>query len=91
MDVRSGRELGSGIPFRVLVYIPFPVINSLANAQIQSELFDDLPSETEIGPTAQTVGGRNGKGIEHIVLIEIDPVVPFAGIEGLKAETQAYW
>lgn len=50
---------------------------------------NDLPTKTEVRAATETINGRNGVGIEHIVLVGIDAVRPFAGIEALEAKAQA--
>ena len=50
---------------------------------------NDLPTKTEVRAAPETIDGRNGVGIEHIVLVGIDAVRPFAGIEALEAKAQA--
>lgn len=65
---------------------PFGTINRFANPQIECQLIDDLPFETQVRPTTQTIGRRNGERVEHIVLVEVDTVCPFPGIEPLKSE-----
>lgn len=65
---------------------PLGTINRFANPQIECQLIDDLPFETQVRPTAQTIGRRNGERVEHIVLVQIDAIGPFPGIEPLKSE-----
>ena len=50
---------------------------------------NDLPTKTEVRAATETIDGRNGVGIEDIVLVGIDAVRPFAGIEALEAEAKA--
>ena len=50
---------------------------------------NDLPTLSDDPAATETIDGRNGVGIEHIVLVGIDAVRPFAGIEALEAKAQA--
>ena len=52
---------------------------------------NDLPTKTEVRAATETIDGRDGKSIKYIVLIEVDAIFPFAGVEGLQAKAQAYW
>ena len=52
---------------------------------------NDLPTKTEVRAATETIDGRDGKSIKYIVLIEVDAIFPFAGVEGLKTKAQAYW
>ena len=68
---------------------PLLCIDGLGDAEVKRELGNDLPSEAQVSATAQTVGRRDRKGVQHIVLVDIDAVRPFAGIEALEAEAKA--
>ena len=81
MDVRAR---AGAIVFRS----PSLGVNSLANAHVESQLRDDLPSYAEIRAAAKTVHRRNRKGIQYIVLVRINTVSPRAGIEALQPKTQ---
>ena len=48
-----------------------------------------MPFEAEICPAAQTIDRRDRKSIKDIVLVAIDAVRPFAGVEALEAEAKA--
>ena len=64
---------------------PTLLIDRFAEAAIECDVRMSLPFEAEIRPAPQTVTGRNRERIEHIVLVEVDPVVPVAGIEELRS------
>ena len=66
-------------------------VNRLANTQIERELTDDLPLEKDIRSAAKAIRRRNGKSIQHIVLVKIDAVLPVTGIEGLDSESKTQW
>lgn len=68
---------------------PLLCINGLGDAEVKRELGNDLPSEAQVSATAQTVGRRDRKGVQHIVLVDIDAVRPFTGVEALEAEAKA--
>ena len=84
MDVRAG--LGA-----VVLRCPRFGIDGFAEAEIECELWDDLPTETDIRASAETVRRRNREGIKDVVLVGIDAVIPFASVESLKPEAQGYW
>lgn len=67
---------------------PFGTINRFANPQIECQLVDNLPFETQVPPTAQTVGRRNRKRVEYVVLVQIDPVLPFLRVKTLQPKPQ---
>ena len=73
----------------VFLYIPVTGIDSFWKAEIEGELGDDLPPETEVETSAETVSGRDGIGIKHIVLVEVDAIRPFAGVKELKSQFDA--
>ena len=64
---------------------PTLLIDCFAEAAIERNVRMSLPFEAEIRPTAQTITGRNRERIEHIVLVEVNAVVPVAGIEELRS------
>ena len=66
-------------------------IDGFGGTEIERQLGDDLPTETEVETTTETVGGRDRIGVEHIVLVEVDAVGPFAGIEGLRTNSYGKW
>lgn len=68
---------------------PFTCIDGFRGTEIEGQLRNDLPTKTEVRAATETIDGRNGVGIEHIVLVGIDAVRPFAGIEALEAKAQA--
>ena len=70
---------------RVFLYVPITSIDSLGGAEIERQLRDNLPTQAKECPAAQTIDRRNRVGIEHIVLITINTVVPLPGIEPLEA------
>lgn len=65
---------------------PLLCIDGFGGTEIERQLGDDLPAETEVETTTKTVGGGDGIGVEHIVLIEVDAVGPVLSIEGLKTK-----
>ena len=71
--------------------IPIAGVDSFGGSEIESQLRDDLPTEAEIETSSEAVGGRNGVGVEHVVLISVNAVGPILSIERLKTEFQAYW
>ena len=82
MDVRVG--------LRAIVRRgPHLGIDGFAEAEIECELRDDLPTETDISASAKTVHRRNGEGIKDVVFVGIDAVIPFASIEALESEPNA--
>ena len=80
-------ELGLGI----FLDVPSPVIDRFRHTKIERQLLNYLPFEAQIGAATKAVGRRNGKGIEHVVLIDINAVVPVASVEELNSEPQRYW
>ena len=66
---------------------PLLCIDGFGGSEIERELRDDLPSKTEVGTSAETIDSRDGEGIEHVVLIAVDTVSPFAGIKSLKTKS----
>ena len=94
VNIRLGGHGGGGVgslPFGVFAGIPRLGIDGFADAQVERHLRNNLPSETEVRSTAQTIGRRDGEGIEHVVLIGIDAVVPFAAVKPLEPEPQLQW
>ena len=82
MDVRAG--------LRAIVRRgPRLGINRFAEAEIECELRDDLPAETDISASAKTVHRRDGESVKDVVFVTIDAVVPFASIEALESEPNA--
>ena len=84
MDVRAGlgAVVGGG---------PGAFVEGFAEAEVKGKLLDDLPTKADISSAAETVCCRNGEGVQHIVLIEIDAIVPIAGVEELCSEFQGKW
>ena len=70
---------------------PFSCIDGFRGTEIEGQLRNDLPTKTEVRAATETIDGRDGKSIKYIVLVAIDAVIPFAGVEGLKTKLQAYW
>ena len=70
---------------------PFSCIDGFRGTEIEGQLRNDLPTKTEVRAATETIDGRDGKSIKYIVLVAIDAVIPFAGVEGLKTKAQAYW
>ena len=68
---------------------PFSCIDGFRGTEIEGQLRNDLPTFSDVPAATETIDGRNGVGIEHIVLVGIDAVRPFAGIEALEAKAQA--
>ena len=81
MDVCAGHGA-------VMLCRPFAGIDGFGDAEIECELRNDLPAETDICSAAQAIDGRDRESIEHIVFVEVNAVCPFAGIEALQAEPQ---
>ena len=73
----------------MLVEIPITGVEGFGEAEIECQLWNNLPSKAKISTASETINGRNSIGIEHIVLIGINAVVPVACIEELQAETEA--
>ena len=71
--------------------IPVAGIDRFADAQIEGNRPDNLPSQAEVRASAKAVSGRDGEGIEHVVLVGINAVVPFAAVEPLEPEPQLQW
>ena len=94
MEIRSGRncilQIGYWI-LRMLVEIPISGVEGFGEAEIECQLGNDLPAKANVSATSETINGRNRIGIEYIVLIGINAVVPIARIEELQAETEAQW
>lgn len=67
---------------------PFLCIEGFGEAEIEGQLRDGLPAKDEVRPATETVGRRNGESIKDVVLVEVNAIGPFAGVEGLKAEAQ---
>ncbi len=78
MQVRPGHRA-------VVSRCPTLLIDRFAEAAIECDVRMSLPFEAEIRPTAQTVTGRNRERIEHIVLVEVNTIVPVSSIKSLKA------
>ena len=70
----------------VVIGCPFSCVNGFGSTEIERQLRNDLPTEAEVETPSQTIRGRDRIGVEHIVLVEVDAVGPFAGIEGLKTK-----
>ena len=79
MEVRAGYGA-------VMLCRPFAGIDGFGETEIECELRNDLPAETDICSAAQAIDGRDRESIEHIVFVEINAVRPFAGVESLQAE-----
>lgn len=70
---------------------PFLCIEGFGEAEIEGQLRDGLPAKDEVRPATETVGRRDGESIKDVVLVEVNAVGPFAGVEGLNSESQSYW
>ena len=70
---------------------PFLCIEGFGEAEIEGQAGKGLPAKDEVRSTTETVGRRNGEGIKDVVLVEVDTIRPFAGVEGLNSESQSYW
>ena len=70
---------------------PFSCIDGFRGTEIEGQLGNDLPTKAEIRAATETIDGRNGVGIEHIVLVEVDAIRPITGVKSLQAKAQAYW
>ena len=79
-------EVGARL-WAVVSGCPLLCIDGFGGTKIERQLGEDLPAETEVETTTETVGGGDGIGVEHIVLVEVDTVGPFAGIEGLRTNS----
>ena len=69
----------------MLLDVPSALIKGFAETEIKSKFGMCLPFETEVHASTQTIGGWDGEGIKHIVLVEVDAVVPITGIKPLKS------
>ena len=52
---------------------------------------DDLPLKTEVGTATEAIGGRDGEGIEDIVLVEVDAVGPVFRVKELHSDAKGDW
>ena len=68
---------------------PFSCIDGFRGTEIEGQLRNDLPTKTEVRAATETIDGRDGKSIKYIVLVEVDAVIPFAGVKSLHAKAQA--
>ena len=84
MDIRPGHRA-------VVSRCPTLFIDRFAEAAIERDVRMSLPFEANIRPATQTVTGRNRERIEHIVLVEVNAVVPVAGIEELCSQAKSKW
>ena len=73
----------------MLVEIPITGVERLGEAEIECQFGNDLPTQAKVRATTKAINGRDGIGIENIVLVGINAVVPIACIEELHAETEA--
>ena len=81
-------KIGTGL-WAIVSGRPLLCIDGLGDAEVKRELGNDLPSEAQVSATAQTVGRRDRKGVQYIVLVGIDAVRPLARVEALEPETKA--
>lgn len=81
MDVRAGK----GAAVRGC---PFLLIDGLGGFEIEREGRDNLPSEAEVRTSAKTIRGGDGEGVQDVVLVEIDAVVPLARVKALQPQTK---
>lgn len=70
---------------------PFLCIDGFRSTEIEGQLRDDLPAETEVETATETICGRDGIGIEHIVLIKIDAVGPISRVKELHSDAKSDW
>ena len=68
--------------------VPCGVVEGLAEPEIEGQLRDYPPSERKVGSASKTVDRRNGVGVEDIVLVGVNTIVPLTGIEELQTEMQ---
>ena len=94
MDVRASGDFGgtiSELGLGIFLDVPSSVIDRFGHTQIECQLLNYLPFEAQIGAATKAVSRRYGKGIEHVVLIDINAVVPIASVKELNSESQSYW
>ena len=60
-------------------------------AEIEGELGNDLPAQADVRTAAKAIDGGDGEGIEDVVLVAIDAVVPITSVEALQTKPQGYW
>lgn len=68
---------------------PLLCIDGLGGAEVKCQLRNNLPTKTEESAASKTVNRRNGVGIEDIVFVAIDTVVPVLGVKELEPEPKA--
>ena len=69
----------------MFVEVPIVGIEGFGEAEIECQLGNDLPTKTKVSAATEAINGRDGIGIENIMLVRINAVVPIAGIEELEA------
>ena len=52
---------------------------------------NDLPAQADVRTAAKAIDGWDGEGIEDVVLVAIDAVVPITSVEALQTKPQGYW
>ena len=65
---------------------PLLCIDGFGGTEIERQLREDLPAKAEESAAAETIDRRDRIGIEDVVLVAIDAVVPVLGVEELEAE-----
>lgn len=88
MEIRAGGEsgrIGGKRRTGMLLDVPSALIKGFAEAEIKGEFGMCLPFETKVHASTQTICGWDGEGIKHIVLVEVNAVVPITGIKPLKS------
>ena len=68
---------------------PFSCIDGFRGTEIEGQFRNDLPTKTEVRAATETIDSRNGVGIEHIVLVDVDAVCPVLSIKELKPQSDA--
>ena len=72
----------------VIINSPVFLVNRFADAQVKGQWLYDLPFEIEIGSAAHSVHRRNREGIQHIVFVRIDAVVPIPAVKKLRSQAK---
>ena len=66
-------------------------IEGFREAEIEGELGNDLPAQADVRTAAKAIDGGYREGIEDVVLVAIDAVVPITSVEELQTKPQGYW
>ena len=59
-------------------------VECFADTEIECQLRDDLPPQSQVSPSAHAIDCRHGESIEYVVLVAIDAIGPLASIEPLE-------